>query len=424
MIFFLLVSITVFAQTLNINDAIRIGLEKNQEIKSQEWQLKQAEADYDQVISEFAPKLEGTFGIGPITKAEGNATRSIEDKGVLGRMLMGKITVTQPLYTWGRRSNYKNAAIAGLHVKQAELGAKESEVRYQIKEAYYGYQFANSLYDFIQGGLEELEKAKKNKKIEDHKTKIFVLDIEANVQEVKKHYTLALEALRLRTGDSEIRPAQEWLTPNFRSMKSVQDYIELGIRERSEFKQLAEGIYAKRSLAKAEKKAALPVLGIFGSYEMADTNVRPSQPGVFAYDPYNREVWTLGIGLRVELQWMLPFAKAAKYNAEAEELVEKEVFAKNGIALEIRKAVEEVKEAEAKLRLRMEAYQLGKQWLAKEGIGVGTGLKTSNRMLEAFLARAETTKSYFQAVFDYQIAWANLSKTVGVEVDPSFQVAP
>ena len=132
-----------------LSAAIDRAMDKNADLRSQRLQVRQAEADLDRVGGEFGPRIEGLWGIGPITKAQGNATYVVEDNGVWGRTLFGKISLTQPLYTWGRKGDYESAATAGIKVKEAESALKENQLRYEVKEAYYGYQLANSLRDFI-----------------------------------------------------------------------------------------------------------------------------------------------------------------------------------------------------------------------------------------------------------------------------------
>lgn len=416
------------AEALSLKEALDRAMKQNQEVVAQRLQIRQAEEDVNRVDGEFGPKIEALAGIGPITKAMGNANYSVEDKSTFGRMLLGKLSYTHPLYSWGRKDNYSNAALAGVNVKQAEAVSKENDVRYQVKEAYHGFQLANSLKDFIEGGKADLEKAlasranrkKKENNKEEYRLEIFLSEVKSREAEVKKYFELAREGLALRVGMERgtLEVKDGWLVAETREKKPVDSYISLARGERPEFRQLSEGIFAKRSLAKAEKKGLLPVLVFLASYETANTNVRPRQPGVFAYDPFNKDIWTLGVGFKLDFQWALQNAKAAKFRAEADELEAKEVFAKRGIETEVRKAYYELEEAETRLEAAKSAYATGKKWLTGEVMGYASGLGGPQGLVEAYGARAETTKTYFEAVHRYHMAWASLSKVVGQEVDP------
>lgn len=426
-----LVSVSAEAapEKLALPAAIDRALSRNGDLRSQRMQVEQAAEEIGRARGEFGPRIEGLLGIGPITKAEGNSTFVREDSSTWGRTLFGKISLVQPLYTWGRKSNYENAARAGKHVKEAETVLRENQLRYEVKEAYYGYQMANSFRDFIAGGKSELEKAIEKRKArksepqkEGLKLEIFLREVESREAEVNKYLELSKEGFALRVGAArgEVLPKDEWLLPEPREKKAAEHYVELARKFRPEFRQLQEGIFAKRSLAKAEQKALYPVLGLMASYEASETNVRTPQPGVFSYDPYNHKTTSAGIGFKWDFQWELQNAKAAKLRAEAEELELKEDYARQGIETEVRKAWLELAEAEARLKAATEGQKAGKKWLTGEAIGFSSGLGSAKDLVEAYGARAETTKSYFEALFRHQMAWAALSRAVGTEVDPVF----
>ncbi len=418
------------ADRLALSEAIGLAMVRNGDLRAQRTQVEQATTEIDRAHGEFGPHFEAILGIGPITKAEGNSTFVVEDKDTWGRTLFGKINVTQPLFTWGRKANYTGAALAGVHVKEAESALKENQLRFEVKEAYYGYQLANSLRDFIAGGKAELINAigKKKEKIksgesskEDFRLEIFLHEVEGREAEVIKYFELAKEGFALRIGAARgtALPKEDWLLPENRTRRAVEYYVDVARQQRPEFRELSEGIFAKRSLAKAEQKAVIPVLGLMVSYEAAQTNVRTPQPGVFSYDPYNHKTTSAGIGFKWDFQWELQRAKAAKLRVEAEELELKEGYARQGIELEVRKAYLEVVEAEDRLKAATEAYKTGKKWLTGEVMGFSSGLGNAKGLVEAYGARAETAKAYFEGLYRHDLAWATLSKVVGTEVDPT-----
>ena len=359
-----------------LRDALSRADAQNGELAAQRVQETQAEEDINRAHGEFGPHLEGLLGIGPITKADGNSSVVVENKDVWGRMLFSKISLTAPIYTWGRKSDYENAARAGLQVKKGDSALKEAELRYEVKEAYYGYQLANSLRDFISGGKQELQKAidarhakKKEAAKEDLRLEIFLHDVEGREAEVTKYFELAKEGFALRIGAlrGAVLPKEDWLLPEPRDRKEAEHYVELAKKYRPEFSQLISGIEAKTLLARAEKRALIPLFGLFASYEAADTNVRTPQPGVFSYDPYNHKTTSAGVGFKWDFQWELQNAKAARYRAEAEELQLKQAYAKQGIETEVRKTYLELIEAED----RMESGHRGVQGGEKMAHGRG-----------------------------------------------------
>ena len=51
-------------------------------------------------------------------------------------------------------------------------------------------------------------------------------------------------------------------------------------------------------------------------------------------------------------------------------------------------------------------------------MAVSIGLLDSKKISDVYSARAMTFKSYLEAVYENYMAWANLSKLIGKEVDP------
>lgn len=426
MFFLLVFSALSHAGEFTLAEALLSAERQNQELAAQGFQIEQSKYDIDRAKGEFGPKIDALAGVGPIPRATGNALQSSTDTSHWGRTIIGKLTLTQPIYTFGRRSNYLEAATAGVEVEKAEWKSKLSEIRYQVKEAYYGFQLANSLRDFIEGGKAELTKALEKRKRnteskEGFRMEIFLAEVESREAEVKKYFALAKEGLALRMGVpvQQVEVKDAWLVPVDRKLQPFEHYWKLAQEHRGELLQLKEGILAKSSLARAEKKALYPVVVALASYDFADTNIRPEQPSLFANDPYNRSSLAVGVGLKLDFQWSLAQAKSGKIWAEVNELEAKQRYADQGIQTDVKKSYLEVEEAEARLKAAKAAYTTGKKWLTKEVIGYASGLSGTSGLAEAYGARAETAKSYFEAVHRHHMAWAALSKAVGTEVDPS-----
>ncbi len=414
---------------VSLKEAIVHGLMSNAELRAQRFQERQAQSDERLVYGEFGPKIDGLAAVAPIPGATGNSASSSSDMGAWGRMAIAKLQFTQAIYTWGRKSDYVAAAEKGILVKQGDSQKKEVDVRYDIKEAYYGCLYAHSLLDFIIDGKKDLQKAfeenntkKHSSKKENYRLEIFLKQIDEREAEVRKSYSLAHAGLALRSGwNEDVAPVEDWISAKEHTLEPVNYYVSQARVNRVEFSQLNNGISAKRSLARAEKRGLLPVLGFGMNYDAAKTNVRPSQPGPYAYDPYNHWSISVGLGLKLDFAWDIQMAKAEKYEAEAEELEAKGTYAEQGIALEVRKAYWEVEEAEKRLKAAGDAYKLGKKWLSGETISYSAGLGKVQDLVEAYGGRAETVKNYYEAIFKQHLAWAALSKAVGRELETNLQ---
>jgi outer membrane protein len=411
---------------LNISEAINKGVQSNMELRSESAKVNQALADIDRVHGEFGPRIEGKAGLGPTTKATGNALSSRTQSNRWGAIFLGQLEFTQPIFTWGRKTDYLRAADLGVVVRREDLRLREIELRYQIKEAYYGSLYAGSLLDFIREGKKDIEAveselAKKIGKEDRFRLDILQSQILGKEAEVERAHKVALAGLALRVGaktGEEIAPAEDWIENAERKIEPVEHYLKLARAEKPEYRQLEAGITAKKALASAEWKASLPVLALLARYDFAYTAAREDQQSIYAYDPFNQDNFVVGLGVKWDIQWGLPAAKAAKFSAEAVELEAKQSYAQDGLSLLVRKAWLELIEAEAKLKASRDGAKAAKKWLAHSLIGVSSGLGDVRKIVDAYQARAATLKDSYEAIFEHHLAWARLSQAVGVEVDP------
>lgn len=416
--------------TMDARTAIDLGLERNKSLAAAKQQILQARADVDRVDGEFGPRIKLQAGVGPMTAATGNAVRSEVDTSDWGAIVLGSAEVTQPIYTFGRKADYANAAENGVRVKEVEYAKEQNQLRYQIKEAYYGLLYATTLQDFIQSGKEDLRNAlkdiqkRKTSKDDLDKLEIFSATLDAKAAEVERAYKFARRGLTILTGTPDgklAKPSDSWLDWEERESLPLAHYTSLAISNNPDLLRLAAGITAKNSLASAERKGAYPTVAMLLKFNYAHTKMRERQQSVFANDPYNDESLVFGVGISWDFQWGLASAKSSKHRAEVVELELQQDFAKNGIPALVEEAWLELKEAETKLAAAERGSKAGKRWLSRIMIGMSAGFKgDSQKLVEAYQARAATLKDYYEAVYKHHLAWAKLSRVVGKEVDPLF----
>jgi outer membrane protein, multidrug efflux system len=365
-------------------------------------------------------------GAGPISRAHGNAAGATEDRTRWGPIYVGSFDFTYPLYTWGREDDLLAAAKNGRAVKEEDLQLKKNELRYQVKESYWGQLYAASLLDFardIQEKLKENIQQAQKRKGKSVSLEILLAQIQGKTAEIEKNFGLAKSSLCLRLGltpQDSITPQEDWLEATPREVKGLEYYQNLARETKSEFKQLQAGIAAKEALAESQKKAAYPVFAFMSKYEFSYTNMRDDQRGIYVYDPYNHYTFITGIGLKWTWDFGLNDAYTQKYRAEAMELKAKEQYAYDGYNVLVEKAWREVLESEKKLESAKNASKLAKSWLTKLAMNYGLGLGDTKELVEAYQARMLTLKDLYESIYAHHMSWANLSLMVGSEVDPLF----
>ena len=62
--------------------------------------------------------------------------------------------------------------------------------------------------------------------------------------------------------------------------------------------------------------------------------------------------------------------------------------------------------------------KLAKKLFRKSIVGHSLGLVKSKELIEAYKTKLLTYKSYYEAIYNYNLSWAELSKNIGKEIDP------
>ena len=421
-IFFLLLPCSLHAEMtkLSLDEILKNARSKNAELSSVQWQEKIMQLETLRVDAEFAPRINSRIGVGPATEVTGNALASVSNTGKFGAAFIGNIEFSWPLWAWGRKQRYLDAVRSGVLVKSQESEEKWLEIVYRIKEAYYGFLLAKTLGDFLGGAIEKVEESasseKKIKKIERYKLEILLSQAKQKKADIDAAFKIAQMGLRIFSGfEKNIKLQTEWFSYQRRELKNLGFYL-MKLKDHPKFKMIQAGLQAKESLISAEKKGRLPVLGLIARYDFASSEVREDQQSIFAYDPFNHSEAMLGVGLLWNLTWGAQDAKLQKLRAESAQLKTQRQYARSGLAGLVEKAWIEVGSAAEKVSLAKKAQRAGKKWLGRKAIAAGVGFVQSQDLIEAFLARANTKTEYLQALYNYELAWAALEKSVGSRV--------
>jgi outer membrane protein TolC len=419
---------------LGLKESIEKALFSNHEIKESHLKVQQSEKDFQLVKMKYRPQFDLMLGLGPINKAYGDAVQSTDADLVefdsWGLLVMATVETKVPIYTWGQREDYLAATKMGKIVQEQEVVKTKNTVTYKVKELYYGILLAATIRSFIidvegdiNKAIDELKRKRKRNKESLYQLNIFKNQLLAKKAEIDSQYIMAQKALAYYTGQpvgTLVHPKEEWLEFDRKRVKPFDYYKDLFFKHRPELKQVNAGIEAKHSLASATNKSRFPMLGIIGKYDFSYTSAREKQNSVFAYDPYNKNSFVLGVGFTWQLDWGISRVEAQKYRLEKRELEHKKVQAESGLVLDLRKKWEEVKYGREVVKRNSKARKYAKKWLNSIVMkaGIGSSLNT-DQFAKAYQARAMTFKNYLESLYKYYLSWAKLSKAVGTEIDPA-----
>jgi hypothetical protein len=227
-------------KVITIKEAIELAKKNNLEIKAETYKAPIAETDLTLIRGEIFPKINATAGIGPINGKSGNVL-GYHDTNTWGTEWIASIEAKIPLFVWGRSDNLKHAVELNTEINRLDVTIKENEIVYKLKEAYYGWQYALSLLDFVSETQKDLEQAikaleeKKGSKKEDIlRLEVFKYQVQEKKIEIEKSVKLAQMGVGYYIGlnlksdlTSSIQNEREWIEVDTRELKDFDYYLNL-----------------------------------------------------------------------------------------------------------------------------------------------------------------------------------------------------
>lgn len=417
--------------TLSLEDCVRIALKSAPELGEAQADIDQTASKLDEAKSYRYPQLEVKTLFGPAPGARRSdlfATDKSFQFKELTWFASTDATLIQPLWTFGKISENMKAATHGIEVDRSRKEQRANEIVLKVKEYYFGLLLAREMKELVLEVLESLSKARVTaQKLLDHgsdtidEIDIYKLDAfsgEATkyLEEAKKGESLALAALKTRLGmpgDAQLEISSERLTMDGEQTAEYDSFVEKARLRRPEFKQIAEGLKARSALVEAAKANYYPdiFLGGLVSWAYADDRDRINNP--YITDQFKHTYGGVALGARWKLDFGITGAKVANERSQYNRLLSTKEFADANIPLQIRKFYLEMKEAENSIKATKSAYSNAKKWAVTALANFDFGVGPAKDIFDALQAYSRMRAEYFQSIYNYRIARANLDFATG-----------
>jgi outer membrane protein TolC len=388
-------------------------------------------AKQDQADAGRLPQIELTAVVGPSPRARGTIVDSPDSKdsptvdNVFERVEM---TLVQPLYTFGKITGYREAAAEGVKVEKAKIEEKASDVILRIKELYYGRLLATEVLGLIDEIIEDLDKAigKTERKlrvgapdadeVDLFKLKAFRGEVMKNRNEAQKGFDLATAGLQTFAGLDPGRPLEldaRGLDTPARQVEPEEQAIGTAIDLRPEMTQVRAGLKATEALIQVEESNLYPQFFVAVNGVFAQAGNRTRQLNPFVFDPLNERYAAVVLGLKYNLDFGITRGKIRAAQAEHLKIRETKQFAEQGIPLQVRKSHRELAEARETIRATDEGWRNARKWLVASKANYDLGVGDARDLGEAFESYARLRADNFKAVYNYNMALANIEHATG-----------
>ena len=378
----------------------------------------------------IAPRLQWTNVFGPAPGIEGDTERietirsDLSDLGVFSRT---QIELVQPLYTFGKLSNAKKAAVYGLEAGEAAVESKKNDVVLQVKKLFYGLVLARELREIILESEESTREARDrvNEMIEEDsedvgqndllKIDVFEYEVQQSRSRADKSIEMGLAALKAvlgidRSSDFDIVDTAAPLGTT--DLEGLDVYIEQARNRRYDIRQLRAGVLARRALLKVARSDYYPQIALAGSIQWGIAPHRPELDNPFLRDEFNFLRGGAVITLRQNFNFGLTRAKHLARKVELEALVNRESHAINAVALQVEQTYRDVIEARTNVVNSDRALRSARAWLTSAKLGFDvTG--DSSELLDAFTAHAKMHQAHRQSLFQFRVSLAELDHVTG-----------
>ncbi len=416
---------------LSIDDCVRMALKSAPELGEAQADIDLTASKLDEAKAYRYPQLEAMALFGPAPGARREDFTRTDKSFKLSETTWfagTDATLTQPLYTFGKISENMKAATHGIQVDRSRKEQRANEIVLKVREYYNGLLLAREMKELLLEVQESLDKARaKARKLVDqgsdsademdiYKLDAFTGEVSKYREEALKGEALALAALKTRIGlpaDASMDILNERLPAIETAAPTLESLLDKAIAKRPEYRQIAEGLKARSALVEAAKANYYPDIFLGGLFSWAYADQRDRIQNPYITDRFKHLNGGVALGARWKLDFGITGAKVAAEQAQYNRLLSTKEFAETNIPLQIKKFYLELQEAENSAKASKEAYSNSKKWAVTALANFDFGVGPAKEIFEALQAYARMRAAYFQSIYNYQLALANLDYATG-----------
>jgi outer membrane protein len=423
---------------LSLDQLIEMAIAKSPEIRMSRSETAVARGDLAEVEAAYYPQIESTALVGPVRDAEEPVIRhnriddpsprlSLSSLGVFGRL---DVEVTQPLYTFGKLFNRREAASRGVNAKALEIEKKRDELVLRVTQLYYalilargGIQSTREAEEFFQDAGRRIKLLLELGSPTVSQSDLYMVDafradtsrFQAQAQKGEKFAYLALKSLIQLPSEVDFDVVEEKLTLREKELKDLKAYTQMALSERAEVKQLREALQAQEFQVQAFQSDRYPSFFAALKGSLAGAPGRDTLDNPYIPDEFNHAYAGIVAGLKWEFDFGIKRARIDKALAEYRRLLYAKASAETNIPIQVARAYQEILEWKEAAKAYGQAAVASRKWLVTAFSDFDMGVGTADNMLRAIEKYSHNQAQYVQALFNYNVSVAELRYAVGME---------
>lgn len=441
-------------RVLTLEESLEIAKANNLTVQTAEQNLKTAAAQVRAARAGLLPRItangdytyfrdvqksviqaEGGFGFPPPggtgegdemqpmpTPTGDNEAELIELEFGAHHNLQGTVSLTQPIFAWGRYYYGYQAAKLSYQAVEREVTAAYHQLRLDVSEAFYGVLVAQEFVRVAQQSVALVEKqlgiaeasfeagAATNfdvlrAKVQLANAQSQLIRAENGVRIAKNGYKTLLN-IPLSEAIS-VQGSLETVGEHPLAAGSLETLIQQALKNRPEMGRSQLNERAARKQVDVAKTRRLPDFGFFSNYQISQ-NERLTE--------MNR-IWSLG--LRINIPIFDGFATQAAVQQNEAVLKQTELGSAqltSAVEFEVRSAYLNLLEARTLIKMQRETVAQARESVRIANIQFENGIITTVALTDTQLALAQAEVNRLQAHHDYVVGLARLEKAIGQQL--------
>jgi outer membrane protein TolC len=421
-----------------LKQLIDLAIAKSPEMGESRMEIEAAKSDLAQAEAAYYPQVDITALTGPVSDADEPEIRNnrihdpspdggLSSIGIFGRL---DFTVTQPIYTFGKLFNQREAARLGAEAKEFLLLKKRLETALRVKQLYYalilsrqGVGAADDAGEFFDDARKRIERLLKLESTNVVESDLYKVDAyraasirsRAEAEKGAKLAYFALKSLIRLSPDEEFDVLEKRLPFRHKDLDDLKEYIRLAFENRPEYKQIQKAVEAKEFQVKAARSDRYPSFfaALEGSFAGSPNREKFDNP--YISDEFNHSYVGILAGMKWELDCGIKKAREDKMRAEYRKLLHTKSVADMNIPIQIAKIYQEILEWEKAAESYHKAAVASRKWVVSALGDFDMGVGTAENLLYAIEKYGENESKYIESLFNYHLTIARLQYAVGKE---------
>ena len=410
---------------LTLDESIKIGLEKSNVLHSSKMNVNYAESKSNEVNTFRLPNLSFSASYTRLSEVDPFSVTTPFGKFDISPSILNnysiKVSLQQPLFTGFKlESNSKMAEYNYLAAKQDHT-RDEKELIYNIKNSYWGLFKANQIKKVVEENVSQVQAHLtdvQNLFKVGLATKNDVLKVQVQLGEAQLRFIDAKNAVKLASInlanvigislDTEIETSEE-VEEQALNEKNLSDLINKAYDSRAELKSINYRVQASESGITAAKSDWFPQLYLTGNYYYS----RPNQRILPAEDKFDG-TWDVTVSLSLNLwNWGATIDKTEAAEAQFQQAQDSYKIIKDMITLEVTRNYLDINKSNEKISVAKQSVGQAEENYRVTDEKFKNGLALNSDLLDAEVALLQAKTNYIQSVVDYELAVAQLKKSIG-----------